>query len=336
MATGKKFYWIRLQKEFMTGDEVDFLMSQDKGSEYVVLYQMLCLMCINSNGEFARKIGDVIIPFDISKIQRDCKYFSKDTIRVALELYKKLGLIYEQCEGILAISRFSEMVGSESDYARQKKLQRKKNSLPEIPKKENESMVSEDDPGNAVDNTVDIVHTDVHSNVHENVHTEKEIEIRDRDKSIEFKERERDKDTSLIVSDETICRTEVRRAVEKWNSLQSVGISPVIKMQSGSKRYKMLVARIREYGNDAVLKAIDNVKKSKFLTGNVNNFIANFDWFVKPNNFPKVLEGNYADNQPAAASETKPRKKIPYNSYQQREYSTEEMNELEKKLLQGG
>lgn len=101
------------------------------------------------------------------------------------------------------------------------------------------------------------------------------------------------KDTSLIVSDETICRTEVRRAVEKWNSLQSVGVEPVIRMQSGSKRYKMLVARIREYGIDAVLKAIDNVKNSKFLTGNVSDFTIDFEWFVKPNNFVKVLENKY-------------------------------------------
>ncbi len=124
MATGKKFYWIKLKKDFMTGDIVDFLMSQRNGSQYVVLYQMLCLMCINTDGRMSRKIGEVMIPFDVDKIQRDCKYFSRDTVTIALGLFKKLGLIYEQNEGCLAISGFEDLIGSETDFARQKRMQR--------------------------------------------------------------------------------------------------------------------------------------------------------------------------------------------------------------------
>ena len=56
----------------------------------------------------------------------------------------------------------------------------------------------------------------------------------------------------------------------------------------------MLRARIRENGVDAVLEAIENVKKSPFLLGdNKKGWQITFDWFVRPNNFPKVLEGNY-------------------------------------------
>ena len=42
MAEKKRYYWIRLKDSFMTGDEIDFLMSQKNGAEYVVLYQMDC------------------------------------------------------------------------------------------------------------------------------------------------------------------------------------------------------------------------------------------------------------------------------------------------------
>ncbi len=125
MATGKKYYWIKLKNDFMTSDTVDFLMGQKNGAQYVVLYQMLCLMCINTNGELARQIGEVMIPFDVDKIHRDCKYFSRDTITIALGLFKKLGLIYEQESGSLIISDFENLIGSETDYARQKRIQRK-------------------------------------------------------------------------------------------------------------------------------------------------------------------------------------------------------------------
>lgn len=113
----KKYYWIKLKKTFMTSDTVDFLMSQPNGAEYVVLYQMLCLKTINTNGELARQIGELIIPFNIDKIQRDTKFFSVDTIRVALTLYKQLELVYEQDNGVLKISDFDNMVGSECSSA---------------------------------------------------------------------------------------------------------------------------------------------------------------------------------------------------------------------------
>lgn len=109
----KRFYWIKLKDTFMTSDAVDFLMGQKNGAEYVVLYQMLCLRTINTNGVLARQIGEIIIPYDAQKIQRDCKYFSLDTVIVALELYKKLGLVYEQKDGHLKITDFDNLIGSE-------------------------------------------------------------------------------------------------------------------------------------------------------------------------------------------------------------------------------
>lgn len=113
----KRFYWIKLKDTFMTSDAVDFLMGQKNGAEYVVLYQMLCLRTINTDGVLARQIGEIIIPYDAQKIQRDCKYFSLDTVIVALELYKKLGLVYEQQDGHLKITNFENLIGSETASA---------------------------------------------------------------------------------------------------------------------------------------------------------------------------------------------------------------------------
>lgn len=122
----KRYYWIKLKDTFMTSDTVDFLMGQKNGANYVVLYQMLCLKTVNTNGELARKIGEIIIPYDAEKIQRDCKYFDIDTIRVALELYKQLGLIYKQEDSILKIANFENMVGSETAWAEKKRIYREK------------------------------------------------------------------------------------------------------------------------------------------------------------------------------------------------------------------
>lgn len=160
MATGKRYYWIKLKDSFMSSDTVDYLMSQPNGANYVVLYQMLCLKTINTDGKLSRRIGEILIPYDVEKIQRDCKWFSADTIRVALNLYKSFGLIYEDMDGTLVLTDHSNLVGSETDYAVQKKVQR-------------QSQQQQLNPP-----TVDNVHTDVHQNVH----------IENRDKEIRDKE----------------------------------------------------------------------------------------------------------------------------------------------------
>ncbi len=120
----KIFYWLKLKSEFMNGEIVDFLMSQKNGANYVVLYQMLCIKTINTKGELATQLGDILVPYNVEKIQRDLKWFDIDTVRVALELYKKLGLVYVQENGIIKISNFEEMVGSETYWAQIKREQR--------------------------------------------------------------------------------------------------------------------------------------------------------------------------------------------------------------------
>lgn len=175
MATGKRFYWIKLKDSFMSSDEIDYLMSQPDGANYVVLYQMLCLKTINTGGCLVSQIGEMLIPYDAEKIQRECKWFSLATVRVALSVYKQIGLIFESPDGILTISNYSDIVGSETDYSAQKRLQRE-NRRRQIPVK---------GADNNEDNNVD------------NVHTEKEIEI-DKEKDIENRERVRDNGSPTV------------------------------------------------------------------------------------------------------------------------------------------
>ena len=122
----KRFYWIKLKTDFFNQETIDFLLSQDNGCQYIVLYQMLCLQTANSNGMMATKVGEMIVPYDIKKIARDTKYFDFDTVAVALDLFKKLGLIYEEEDKVLKIADFDEMVGSECSSANRVRIYREK------------------------------------------------------------------------------------------------------------------------------------------------------------------------------------------------------------------
>lgn len=125
----KRFYWIKLKTDFFEQDAIDFLLSQTNGSDYIALYIKLCTMTANTNGQLATQIGEILIPYDAQKIARDTKYFSVDTVIVALELFKKLGLIYESNDNVLQIANYENMVGSETKWAEKKRIYREKQKL---------------------------------------------------------------------------------------------------------------------------------------------------------------------------------------------------------------
>ena len=104
-------------------------------------------------------------------------------------------------------------------------------------------------------------------------------------------------DKKIISKDISDPDDAVKHVFDAWNSLKDLGIPQIIKIEKKSTRYKALSARLKEYSEEDVLRAIENIKNSNFLQGNNDrNWIIKFDWFLKPNNFIKVLEGNY-DNK---------------------------------------
>lgn len=142
----------------------------------------------------------------------------------------------------------------------------------------------------------------------------------------EDKERDKDIDTitKVIVNKEQL--TEI---LEKWNSLN---LSKIVSIQGN--RLKLLQTRIKEYGLDNILSAIESIRSSSFLKGQNNrNWIITFDWFIKPNNFLKVLEGNYLEKEgekPRVQTYVNEKPPLRFNNFKAREY---DYNSLEKKLL---
>lgn len=103
------------------------------------------------------------------------------------------------------------------------------------------------------------------------------------------------------MSDDIVCRTkDVRRIVSEWNAL---GLGQVKNISPESQRAKLLRTRVKQNGVETVIAAIRRIRDSAFLQGqNQKSWIITFDWFLKPGNFQKVLEGNY-DSREARAAE---------------------------------
>lgn len=175
----KKYYWIKLKTDFFEEENIDYLLSQKNGCEYIVLYQMLCLKTANNYGKMASEVGEMIIPFSPEKISRDTKYFEIDTVIIALELYKKLGLIYEDKDGILEISNLGTMVGQVKDSTIKKREYRARKRLEENSK--NVDLIEQ--------NSSRTMGGQWEDNVRQEIEIDIELDI-EKDKDIKDKEKE--------------------------------------------------------------------------------------------------------------------------------------------------
>ena len=119
-------------------------------------------------------------------------------------------------------------------------------------------------------------------------------EHRKRQKELSEEERMPEIPDQISCEKDSVKPGDVQNVIDEWNKLQKLGIQPVIRMTP--KRSQLLKARIREYGMEKVMEAIEKVKKSDFLTGRKKDFIITFEFFINPNKFIKILEGFY-DNR---------------------------------------
>lgn len=128
----KRYYWLKLKEDFFDDDTISWIEEQENGKEYCLFYLKLCLKSLKNDGMLFRNVGDMIIPYDVAKISEITRT-EPDTVMVALNLFEKIGIVNRMDNGTFFVTQINEMVGSETDYARSKRIERaKKNNWSEI------------------------------------------------------------------------------------------------------------------------------------------------------------------------------------------------------------
>lgn len=253
----KKYYWLKLHKDFFKRHEIRVIEEMPNGKDYILFYLKLLVESITHEGKL--RFSDAI-PYN-EQMLSSITNTNIDTVKNAMDIFIQLNMIEVLDDATIFMKEVEDMVGSESVWAEKKRVQRAK--------KDNVPLLSPQCPTENRDKSEDI-----------------------RDKS------------NLTISKDIVCQTETVRPdtkpiIEAWNSLSKISaIKPITKLSTSSKRYQSLIARLKDYSVEDILKAIENIKGSELLKGNNRrNWIITFDWFVKPNNFPKVLENQYANYQ---------------------------------------
>ena len=253
----KKYYWLKLKDNFFNQKEVKKLRRIAGGDTYTIIYLKMQLLSIKKDGiiEFEGTEKDLAEQLSY-EIDEDL-----NNIQVTLSFLKVNNLIEEISENNFLLTKVPDCIGKEGASAERVRRHRERKAL--LEKEKEQKMLQCNGEVTNSNNTV------IKSNTEIEKEKEKEIEI------------EKDNNISKDIF--------INKVVSEWNS---IGVSP-IKLIRGT-RQKMLNARIKEYSEEGVLQAINNIKHSDFLKGqNKNSWVITIDWFLKPNNFVKVYEDNY-------------------------------------------
>lgn len=142
MSTSKKNFWLKLKNNFFERDEIKIIESHSNGKDYIIFYMKLLLKSVESDGElFFRDT----IPYS-STMLSTITNTNEDTVKVAVDLFIKLGLMEKWDDGTLFMIETQNMVGKESKWAHYKRVQRitQKQEIGHCPKVSKKSQIELD------------------------------------------------------------------------------------------------------------------------------------------------------------------------------------------------
>ena len=288
----KRFYWLKLKEDFFDEDTMGWLEEQDNGKEYCLFYLKLCLKSLKSDGVLVRKVGDMLIPYDVAK-RAEITKTQVDIANGALNLLKQIGYIQVLDSGGLFLTQIENMTGSETDSAERQRKSRANKRVPEKGVTMSQQSHVDVTPGS------------------QNGHTEKENRVRERvkelDKDIDIeKDIEKDIDFSYFWS---IYPRQVNR---EETYLEWIYVTVQQKIDK-----------------------LDIIQATRNYADNVRDFAQRFIKY--PNNF--LADKTYVDYLPSTYK-PRPNNVIPiskpankFNDFPQRNYTHEEMSELERQLI---
>lgn len=263
--------WIKITTDIFDDEKILILESLPESDSIIVIwFKLLCLAGkTNNSGIFLMSNS---IPYTDNMLATIFRR-KETTVKMALDVFEQFGMI-ERVEGVVTIPNWNKHQTLDA-YERKKLRDREYQATRRA---EQKALIKKSSDSKTIQSS--------------------DVGILEEDIDIE--------EDILLDSKESNCRTDVQRCLNAWNSLEKFGIKKVTRLTSTSQRYQMLSKRISEYGVESVLTAIENVKNSDFLQGKTNKRAEwfDFEWFVRPNNFPKVLEGKYDNPKESNRNDT--------------------------------
>ena len=125
MAEAKKFYWLKLKRDFFKRHDIRIIEEMPNGKDYVLFYLKLLLESIDHEGSL--RFSDTI-PYN-EQMLSVITNTNIDIVRSAMKLFIELRLIEIFDDQTIFMGEIEKMIGSESDSAKRVREHRERKSL---------------------------------------------------------------------------------------------------------------------------------------------------------------------------------------------------------------
>lgn len=125
MADSKKFYWLKLKRDFFKRHDIRIIEEMPNGKDYVLFYLKLLLESIDHEGSL--RFSDTI-PYN-EQMLSVITNTNIDIVRSAMKLFIELRLIEIFDDQTIFMGEIEKMIGSESDSAKRVREHRERKSL---------------------------------------------------------------------------------------------------------------------------------------------------------------------------------------------------------------
>ena len=125
MAESKKFYWLKLKRDFFKRHDIRIIEEMPNGKDYVLFYLKLLLESIDHEGSL--RFSDTI-PYN-EQMLSVITNTNIDIVRSAMKLFIELRLIEIFDDQTIFMGEIEKMIGSESDSAKRVREHRERKSL---------------------------------------------------------------------------------------------------------------------------------------------------------------------------------------------------------------
>lgn len=290
---GKRFYWLKMRENFFAEKPIKKLRTLQCGDTGIIIYLKMQLIAMTNDGVLLYSgIGEDFADDLALEIDEDA-----EMVKCVVDFLIKYGLLEKSNDNDFYLPAAVENVGAECSSAERVRRCRAKAII------EKALQCNADVTDKALQNDENVT-PEIREEEIRDIESLREKKIKKKreaspheDEDVDQTDEREESDLSCVLSDGDQSKRpspiRSKEIIEAWNGL---GLSPLTTLRSETKRYAMLSSRLKEFGADSIFTAIRNIEQSSFLKGhNDRGWIVTFDWLVRPNNFPKVLEGQYAD-----------------------------------------
>lgn len=116
----KKYYWLKLKKDFFKRHDIKIIEDMDNGKDYILFY--LKLLCESVDHEGNLRFSDTI-PYN-EKMLATITNTNVDIVRSALKVFTELNMLEILEDKTIFMTECNRMLGSETYWAEQKRKQR--------------------------------------------------------------------------------------------------------------------------------------------------------------------------------------------------------------------